>query len=157
MADDPYEGRYAQEGARFTKALHELGINKSEAARRLGMSSGYISNLSRGNRAFTPQTLLAIETQLGIARAWVRDGEGPMMVRQSAFGSTHPTPASPAPPAPAGMFLQEPGMDDEPMSELVRQLGVLVRKMERCVGVKRAPDEMYELVDQIYAHARPGR
>lgn len=67
--------------ARFRKALKELGYSPSEQARlqRLfGVSGQAVRKWAEGLSMPSSSRLPAVAQTLGVRRAWLQDGEGPM-------------------------------------------------------------------------------
>lgn len=146
----------AQEGARLSTALLTLGISKSEAARRVGISVSYMTNLANGNRSATDRVLADIERALGVSARWIRTGVGSADVASASTDSSPPA-------APQTLVVSEPqsidynGVAEMSTAQLVSQMTAIARELERRLGVAHPPAEMHELVDQAYAQARGRR
>jgi transcriptional regulator with XRE-family HTH domain len=65
-------------GRRLLIAIQQGGINQSEFARRLGVSSGFTSEVVRGLRKPGADYLYGIKNLLGISIDWLLTGDGTM-------------------------------------------------------------------------------
>lgn len=65
-------------GERIEQVLKASGIKKIEAARRLNVSSAFITQLCKGDSGASDRTISDICREFGVDEVWLRHGEGEM-------------------------------------------------------------------------------
>ncbi len=65
--------------SRLAEVLAFAGISQAEAARRVGMSPGFVSDVLRGVKRPGPELLLALRKVFGVSVDWLLSGEGTMI------------------------------------------------------------------------------
>ena len=65
-------------GDRIEQVLKASGIKKIEAARRLNVSSAFITQLCKGDSGASDRTISDICREFGVDEVWLRHGEGEM-------------------------------------------------------------------------------
>ena len=65
-------------GERIEQVLKASGIKKIEAARRLNVSSAFITQLCKGDSGASDRTISDICREFGVDEVWLRNGEGEM-------------------------------------------------------------------------------
>ena len=68
---------------RLQMMLDELGMKKSEFARKLNLSQSFVSEICSGKNNPSDRTISDICREFGISEVWLRTGEGPMKLPQS--------------------------------------------------------------------------
>lgn len=63
---------------RICEVLASMRLSKTELARRLEMSSGYVSDLAAGRKRPGTEFLLGMKSKFGISADWLLTGEGDM-------------------------------------------------------------------------------
>jgi transcriptional regulator with XRE-family HTH domain len=66
-------------GPRLGQVIAHLQLNQSEFARRVGVSPGFVSEMTRGNKRPGAEFLLAIHKVFGVSTDWLLAGEGTML------------------------------------------------------------------------------
>lgn len=69
---------------RVLKIITDFKITKSEFAKRINVSQAFVSQLCAGARTPSDRTIKDICREFRVSEAWLRDGTGEMLVRQSA-------------------------------------------------------------------------
>ena len=72
---------YAPMTSRIRDVVGQLGINQAELARRLTLSPGYISEITRGHKRPGVDFLVGMRRELGASVDWLISGEGAMFCR----------------------------------------------------------------------------
>ena len=70
-------------GERIEQVLKASGIKKIEAARRLNVSSAFITQLCKGDSGASDRTISDICREFGVDEVWLRHGEGEMFRTRS--------------------------------------------------------------------------
>lgn len=65
-------------GERIEQVLKVSGLKKIEAARRLNVSSAFITQLCKGDSGASDRTISDICREFGVDEVWLRHGEGEM-------------------------------------------------------------------------------
>lgn len=65
-------------GERIEQVLKASGIKKIEAARRLNVSSAFITQLCKGDSGASDRTISDICREFGVDEVWLRHGKGEM-------------------------------------------------------------------------------
>jgi len=65
-------------GERIEQVLKVSGLKKIEAARRLNVSSAFITQLCKGDSGAGDRTISDICREFGVDEVWLRHGEGEM-------------------------------------------------------------------------------
>ena len=66
---------------RIADVVGQIGINQAELARRLKLSPGYISEITRGNKRAGVDFLVGVRRELGVSVDWLISGKGEMFCR----------------------------------------------------------------------------
>lgn len=61
---------------RIAKAIEYTGLKKGEFAKKLNITSGYVSNLLQGKYKPSPQLIKNISMIFGINEEWLKTGKG---------------------------------------------------------------------------------
>jgi transcriptional regulator with XRE-family HTH domain len=64
--------------ARLTLVIIQAGLNQTEFARRLGVSTGFVSDVARGVKKPGVDILYGVHTVFGVSVDWLLTGEGTM-------------------------------------------------------------------------------
>ena len=65
--------------SRLSEALNASSMNKSDLARRLGLSAAFVSELCSGKKSASDRTVVDICDALNLNEDWLRTGSGPML------------------------------------------------------------------------------
>ena len=68
---------------RIKKIIEELGLKKVDFANRLHISQPFASELCSGAKAPSDRTISDIFREFGVLEAWLRNGEGEMLVHDT--------------------------------------------------------------------------
>jgi len=73
-----------EQSQRIRQVRAALGLGLREFARKVGISSGYLSDLEHGKQ--TPSSLLiaAVALRCSVSERWIETGEGPMLLADRA-------------------------------------------------------------------------
>lgn len=71
-------------GERVRALRKSEGLTLAKFGEMIGISNPSVSNIESGKTSPSKQTVLAICREFGVSEAWLRDGAGEMLVRQSA-------------------------------------------------------------------------
>ena len=71
-------GELSATGSRVRELLVELGISQSELARRLSLSPGYVSEISRGVKRPGADFFVRLRHELNVSVDWLISGHGSM-------------------------------------------------------------------------------
>lgn len=72
---------YAPMTTRIGDVVGHIGINQAELARRLTLSPGYISEITRGHKRPGVDFLVGMRRELGVSVDWLISGKGEMFCR----------------------------------------------------------------------------
>lgn len=75
-------------GARLSALFEHVGINQSTAARAVGCSPGFLSEVVRGEKVPGADFLLRVHETYGVDLHWLLGGEGQMFARDAIHLST---------------------------------------------------------------------
>jgi transcriptional regulator with XRE-family HTH domain len=67
---------------RLTELRESLGLNKSQFAKKLGLTQSAISLIESGKNLLTDQNIHLISLTFLVNETWLRTGEGPMFNRE---------------------------------------------------------------------------
>jgi len=121
-------------GSRIAHSLDELGLSKSEAARKLGLSSSYMSHLTNGRKYPSTRVILQLEEQLNIPRLWVEKGVPPAVAITNSVRRE--------------LLETEPEIVE--LSDLLDRVQVKVDAlMSRAASGKFASHRLHQMLDQV--------
>jgi transcriptional regulator with XRE-family HTH domain len=66
--------------SRITALRNHLGINQSQFARKIGVTSQFVSTVEAGKSKITESNIRLICLTFGVSETWLRTGEGEMFV-----------------------------------------------------------------------------
>jgi transcriptional regulator with XRE-family HTH domain len=65
-------------GKRLTELRTSLGLTQEEFARKIRVSTGYITSLERSHRKLNPRLIKLIADTFGASEQWLQTGKGKM-------------------------------------------------------------------------------
>ena len=73
---------------RISLCIESLGLKRNEFAKRLDLSSPFVSELCSGRKVPSDRTIAAICREFRVREEWLRTGEGTMFVPQTPDAQT---------------------------------------------------------------------
>ncbi|WP_297311587.1 helix-turn-helix transcriptional regulator [uncultured Oscillibacter sp.] len=70
---------------RIAQVITALGIKKIEFAKKIGISSPFVSELCSGAKKASDRTITDICREFNVNETWLRTGEGEMFAQESSF------------------------------------------------------------------------